>query len=649
MKTIFKNKAQTKEVITFDIFDTLLHRKAAAPTDIFDFVRAYFLNHDMMLKYHDLLINFPHLRRISEALAREQRTEIHKGEGEITFDEIYEALQQISKCDNTIKEALKKAELFLESEFLYCSTTGHMLYKEAKRQNKKIYFISDMYLPTSFLKDLLKKNGYDVESNNQIFVSAEHRVSKHNGKLFEHFLESENIDPSDCLHIGDNLHADIKQASAYNIDSLHANWAFVENQYKPYKGHFNDYIARSITKHITFPQHHDFLPEEPYEKLGYQIWGPLIFGYMIWLANEIKKESVDTALFFARDADLIMDLYKTYFLQYTPDLKMDFVYLSRASMLPLAFTDWPMHRLWAAFGGKSERTIKEAMETLQIDIALHLDDVRQVGFSSINEIITKSNEHQMHHLINKLYQPVMLRSKELRQDYQKYFQDFVQDASKIALVDIGWAGNIQAMFLRILGKDWIDKDYIGLYLGTSSHTTPAMSPYVNFRGWIMSNGDPKEVEDTLTSNGGVELLEFALTTNYGSTLGYKEDKGNIIPVLEKSTEDQEISYAQKALSVQKGIKMFFEEYKFLLKNFSFDSLESREWSQPFLDMVNNPQELQLELLASLSHSDTAGKNSTRLPLAQEVSEEAKKIKNEEYRDAYEKAYWKSAFEKINSI
>ena len=58
------------DIVSFDIFDTLLHRLTFAPMDVFDAVRSSFLTEELALFHPKLIDNFPHLRRLSEHNAR---------------------------------------------------------------------------------------------------------------------------------------------------------------------------------------------------------------------------------------------------------------------------------------------------------------------------------------------------------------------------------------------------------------------------------------------------------------------------------------------------------------------------------------------------------------------------------------------------
>jgi len=66
--------------------------------------------------------------------------------------------------------------------------------------------------------------------------------------------------------------------------------------------------------------------------------------------------------------------------------------------------------------------------------------------------------------------------------------------------------------------------------------------------------------------------------------------------------------------VQQRVVRFGEDNRHLLKNYNRAVTSSPGWAAPFQRFVTDPQREELDLLAGLSHSDTAGVTSARLVL-----------------------------------
>ncbi|KJT83317.1 putative glycosyl transferase [Salmonella enterica subsp. enterica serovar Heidelberg str. 75-3547] len=82
-------------------------------------------------------------------------------------------------------------------------------------------------------------------------------------------------------------------------------------------------------------------------------------------------------------------------------------------------------------------------------------------------------------------------------------------------------GNIQSVFARSLGAQWAEKQIHGFYLATFAGANDNRSIYNKMFGWLTNYGHPNDKCDLFLS-GGVEIMEFAMADNTGSTIGYKK-------------------------------------------------------------------------------------------------------------------------------
>ncbi|ESJ10398.1 glycosyl transferase family protein, partial [Salmonella enterica subsp. enterica serovar Anatum str. USDA 100] len=64
-----------------------------------------------------------------------------------------------------------------------------------------------------------------------------------------------------------------------------------------------------------------------------KVFGPLLLGYVSWLANQLKIHKIDKALFLARDAHLIYKIYNEYFSEEHVKCELFYYYYSRAFQL----------------------------------------------------------------------------------------------------------------------------------------------------------------------------------------------------------------------------------------------------------------------------------------------------------------------------
>ena len=141
------------EIISFDIFDTLIVRYVEKPIDIFAIIEDKAENAK----------NFQVNRINAEIHARKKYAR------EIKLDDIYAELTDIYD-DNLIKR-LKSMEIALESDFCIKREDVYNFFQTCQNNHKRIIITSDMYLPKEVIEDILNKN--DILNYEHLYLSSE--------------------------------------------------------------------------------------------------------------------------------------------------------------------------------------------------------------------------------------------------------------------------------------------------------------------------------------------------------------------------------------------------------------------------------------------------------------------------------------------
>jgi predicted HAD superfamily hydrolase len=635
------------KLVTFDIFDTLVHRRLRAPVDVFEAVRLSVMQKKVALRKHDILASFTHDRIRAEAEARENFAKATGGEGEVNFAEIYDRYEEVSGCGKDLRLLLESAELELEKAFLFASAAGLEMFHEMKLSAEQVGFISDMYLPSDWLSAMLEEKGFEGASQLPIFVSGEYRKSKHRGTLYPEVARALAVAPSSkWLHIGDNQHSDIAKAREYSISTKFADWAKVDNRRLVSDAPQREYFVRSIIDFVQMPQSRHFLPDDEYASVGYTVFGPLIFGFMMWVIARTKEADLKRLAFIARDGWLPHQLFELLKVQAgLGDVSSSYIHFSRRVGLQIGLKEWDIDQLWAAFGGKVPRPIEECLATLGYDANSMGPLLERFGFE-VGSPVGEGRRSAAHMLATTTFNRGLRSSSAQREKFKKYFEGHFLPGEKTGLVDIGWNGNIQRYLISALDSRYMKDQFMGLYLGLHSSAYPNRDRGLVLEGWMSDFGRIPHVQEYLLS-GGVELLEFALTSDHGTALGFTENnEGNVVPVLEELLPD-EASYREKAMKVQTGIRKFVEDNRYLLHYYDPALLSHTAWAAPFERLVNDPTQDELRLLAGLTHSDTAGVTSSRLVLAARQNDKTRKSKRL-MALAREEAFWKVAFDRLNS-
>lgn len=119
------------DVVSFDVFDTVLLRIVKNPEDLFDLIR----NKDDK--------SYAKIRMLAQSNISEKKTFYN-------LDDIYQ-MPLINKFDSQVEIGL---EHHLTFENIYLKP----VYEYAKLHNKTVILVSDMYLPENIIKSILAKN-----------------------------------------------------------------------------------------------------------------------------------------------------------------------------------------------------------------------------------------------------------------------------------------------------------------------------------------------------------------------------------------------------------------------------------------------------------------------------------------------------------
>lgn len=639
-----KMNIEKYDTVSFDIFDTLVSRRIYRPADLFSLMQIEIANNsNILLSGHEEIIdNFAEMRVQAEVSARAKRVNKFGGEPEVTIFEIYDEIKELNVgISKEIINQLIQLEISTEKAVLYKNNSGYKLFQAAVENGSKIIIISDMYFPTSILKELLISCGYNVD-NIPIYSSGEMRASKNSGELYTLIKEREKPRQNSWLHVGDNPRSDISNAKKHGIHTIQADWSEYEHG-TSFHWRAKDVVGESLYKALSLKQTSSFYTKDPLTEIGFKVFGPLLLGYISWMSNQLKVHKIDKALFLARDAHLIYKIYNKYFSD--DQIESEYVYISRASSYMIGMTDWPMHRIWHLFGGKNKKSLKKILSIAGLDAKKYISDIHNVGFPNEEYIPKQGDEHKVHWLINKLFSNILLKNTQNRNEYSGYFKKACGEHKNIALIDVGWMGNIQSVFARSLSDGWATKNIHGFYLATFHGANDNRSIYNKMFGWLANYGIPQEKCDLFFA-GGIELMEFAMADNTGSTIGYKKTADGIIPVREKNS-DSEVSYLNKAQRLQSGIIAFFEYLHPLLNKENIDELNSTTLSEPFFQLVSNPTTYQIEALSSLTHSESVGGNSERIMLAKKLPLKERLFPGKIYASELETSYWKEGFKRLN--
>lgn len=429
--------------VSFDIFDTLIFRPFSEPTDLF-----YFVGNALGV------MDFKRIRMEVEQKARQKRFKTHK-DYEVTLSEIWELMEK-----ETGISASKGMEIEMQMELKYCYANPFMqsVFNKMQELGKQVIIISDMYLPKSFLHEMLEKNGY--KGITHLYSSCEYRKSKAKGDLFSFVIKDCEIDGL-SIHVGDNVHSDVKMAQKAGVAvAYYPNVNKNSILYRPYD--MSSMIGgayRGVVNNYLYNGQNKYSMEYEY---GFIYGGLFVVGYCAFIHEYCKKNKIDKILFLSRDGDI---LQKVYHIMY-PNEQTEYVLWSRrAATKLLAVCDkYDFYRRFLYHKVNQNIAIKKILSSADLEDLLEQlpVELQEVCLTSENVEKVKMFLEENWNNVLDIYQKEHIKAK-------KYFSKILENAKRAVAVDIGWAGSGAIAIRTLVENVWnIPCEVRGIIAGTNT-------------------------------------------------------------------------------------------------------------------------------------------------------------------------------------
>lgn len=420
------------DVISFDIFDTLLVRDVLLPTDIFVIVEkknSHFIENGKEFK--NIRVNCE--RKLYETTNP-------------NIYEIYDLIQEKLGLDKNVMEQLLVQEIDEEKNSLVPRKEMLDILKYAVENGKIVICTSDMYLPSDVLGEILNKAGYN--GIDKIFVSCEYRKTKSNG-LFE-IIKNEYCGKK-ILHIGDNYDADIIGAQRSGIDETFQVPSIfrmitdgVSEQMLCYDKSLAD--RRELGKLFSKLYNNPFLfastrgkckIEDNYN-LGYMFIEPLLAAFINWLEENRKNNNTEVLLLGARDGLIIKKMYDLRSKHGIKTPQYEYVYASRyaCTLAGLKTKEDVEYAFNMAFDGSPEEML-----------------IKRFNLSA-SQVQPKVDNETSEEYLGKHIDTILRQSEDYANVYRKYLDKMGIKGKKVGFFDFVSSGTCQLWLENIADADW---------------------------------------------------------------------------------------------------------------------------------------------------------------------------------------------------
>ena len=484
------------QYVSFDLFDTLMFRTVSQPAMIFDIAEEWY-----RIRFDKQINQFRLKREYAENEARNLSNK------EITIEDIYKRIS-LSSIDRK-----RMMEIECECESSNCIANPIMvdIANKCYQAGKTIIITTDMYLPHETIYRILSKIGV---SFHHLFISGEEGVTKQSGKLFPVILNKLNIKADDLIHIGDDDNNDIAQPEKIGIKA-----------------------AKRLVS---------FMPNHPAQTIGYNILGPFMASFCLWLHRVKEEEKLNKLYFVAREGYFMKVAYETLF----PEEKhlCEYIHLNKNILrLPSLYGEQPFKTFLSMLPPRKDYS------WMELFLFLHIKNIEQlcshikkhVGSFDENKKFSGANLSEEHH--QEIFKLVIefLNSdiEEQRGLLIQYLKNKKLFSYQVGLINNSLNGNGQSILEKILSHEKISYHIKGIQVSATQACRTTL-------GKRMRDFFSENTRHPYASNIFIDhalIIEHLLFENAGTALYLKkgEDAKPIVICDEIGVEEKNIVFKEE--------------------------------------------------------------------------------------------------------
>lgn len=555
------------DVISFDIFDTLILRNCTNPYDVYKFLAA---KHKR--------VNFGKVR--TEA---SQKTRSTKPSGEVTIYEIYE---EVNKTLHLDVEECVRAEFEFDKQVCTANPYFVPILDALVRCGKEVIIVSDMYYSADMIRELLSCCG--IKGFSKLYISCEYNMSKANGDLFEHVASNYDAQTK-IVHIGDNYQHDVENSQRVDWDAFYYRKVGSEDTSRlkftmsyMQRSYYNALIANKFYNG-NYAKGFDNVQKYYY---GYTYAGILALGYVNWLHQQAQERNIEKILMLSRDCFVLNDIYNNLY----KDIPCEYVHWSRYAGLATApEVDMPYF-----FFQFLDREIVRSSTVMDFLSSCNMESFQQLfadnGIKPDELLECKETRDKIKDIMLKNMDTVILYSDKYKNAAKAYFQNVIGDANNILVVDIGWRGSSILTLKYLIEKVWgLADNVIGAMVGNYAYRkgydatllyTEDILTYVFSERW---NADYAKLHQKNTQLNN-SIIETFFSSMEPSFLSYIEVDGKVQKQFAQTPGNK--SYSE----IYRGIMDFSLDY---VKNVPFFpelmNISGRDAYAPVLALMKDPK------------------------------------------------------------
>ncbi len=541
-------KINHADVISFDLFDTMIMRQTLSSDDVFWHVNCRLLERGIGIA------DFCKKRLESEKrLSKDTAPSLRDIYADLLAKEDYAFETEVITA-----EKLVELEYNVDLELIVPRREVCDLFREAVADGKVVYVVSDTYYNKKQLATILAMCG--ITSYTDILASSDYKT----GKTQQLFSILKNMEKGkNYLHVGDDIVADINNAAKWGIETcrLYSGLELLDMVGGLGLAEYTDtlserlkigmFISRIFNSPFRFEGEDKRITISDSFDIGYLLCAPMISDFVLWFHRMVKKKNLQNVWLSARDGYFIKKMY-AYFLElYNQEDESVYFLISRIAAIRAGIQT--KEDIQYVDGMKFSGTLEENLRK-RFGI-----DVKSIPCEYILE--------QERGLL-KYQQVILEKAKIEHQKYQRYIERLQIKEGDIAFFDFVAKGTSQ-MFLQRL----VDNHLSGLYF------LQLEPEFMSDKGLEIDSFYSKEEMASSAIYENYYILETILTAPHPSVQGFTE-AGEAVYAKETREPEDIICFER----VQDGIMGYFKTYLRLCP--CEERKENKKLGEAFLTLIH---------------------------------------------------------------
>ncbi len=500
------------EVISFDIFDTLIKRNVEKPEQVH-----YLVEREFFKQTGIEVPGYTQYRIKAEENARK-----HSEKEEVSLEEIFYFLTGIPE---EWKSMLQELERQLEIKICTPNLNIKPIYAKAVQENKRVIITSDMYLDQETIEQILHKCGY--KGYERIYLSSFYGKCKAKGSIYQ-VIKKDYLDFSGrILHIGDQVEADYRIPKKAGMKAVLIDGQAQQLRYWKRR---NEQVSDQFLYQRLYAFLNNRITDNDSDAyvIGWEILGPMLLGFCRWMYAKWETDGIERVFFLSREGKLFQDAFQILYPHC--QIKQSYLYGSRQALAVPLLAD-------AADFDEMLETFKLFSHVPMVDIIPTICAFDKKKFCEELKKNTNLNDKTRIDAVSEeekevLYSTIMKFGNEYFEKQRENIHAYLRNnnfSGNLAVVDIGWSGTMQRALQKYTAHG--ETKLHGYYLGVRNIRAEEHYADLSRAGYLFDHTHNRDFD--MMARFTAAVLEILCSNMEGSVLRYDAVGERVIPVLAK--------------------------------------------------------------------------------------------------------------------